>query len=239
MSEASLRSLREEVEALSLPERSRLRVVDGPADALEAADQGVAAPPGRRFHRQPPARADRAGSDGSVAPSRARRTTAVTTTITEARPADPPEFMAPVERPGPPGPPHPRSRIRPDLDPPAATLVPTRSGPGREGPTPATAPPGLGATVPGPTAASTGFGSPAPTPTSIPRPTVRITGQAARRPPQPLPSASARGSRPDRLALWAVALGLFMAFMAVATAQAAEDDAGERPASGPAVVSTR
>lgn len=228
MSEASVRSLREEVEALSRPERSRLRAVDSPAGALEAADLGVAPAPGRRFQRQAPATAEHGGSDASVALPADRRTRAAGV----ARPADPPEFTAPLERSAPPGPPHPRSRIRPDLDPPTATRLPARPGHDPGAPAPAAAP---GLAVPSPTAARAGFDAPA-APTSTPRPTVRITGQAARRPPRPRPSASARRSRPDRLALWAVALGLFMAFMAAATAEAA---AADPPATGPAVLSIR
>jgi translation initiation factor IF-2 len=232
MSEASVRSLREEVEALSRPERSRLRAVDSPADALEAADLGVAPAPGRRFQRQAPATAEHGGSDASVALPADRRTRAAGV----ARPADPPEFTAPLERSAPPGPPHPRSRIRPDLDPPTATRLPARPGHDPGAPAPAAAPAGLGASVPDPSGARAGFHAPAAAPTSTPRPTVRITGQAARRPPRPRPSASARRSRPDRLALWAVALGLFMAFMAAVTAEAA---AADPPATGPAVLSIR
>jgi hypothetical protein len=53
------------------------------------------------------------------------------------------------------------------------------------------------------------------------RRTVRITGQAA--PPRRRRSATATQiqARPDRIVLWAFLLGLFMVFMAVATAHAA------------------
>ena len=53
------------------------------------------------------------------------------------------------------------------------------------------------------------------------RRTVRITGQAA--PPRRRRSATATQiqSRPDRIVLWAFLLGLFLVFMAVATANAA------------------
>jgi len=60
-----------------------------------------------------------------------------------------------------------------------------------------------------------------------PRPTVHITGQ-----PTPSrrrsPAAARTAARPDRVAMWAVGLGLFMAFMAAATARA------EPPAATPA-----
>ena len=53
------------------------------------------------------------------------------------------------------------------------------------------------------------------------RRTVKITGQA--RPPRRRPSStqSQIQARPDRIALWAFLLGLFLVFMAVATASAA------------------
>lgn len=53
------------------------------------------------------------------------------------------------------------------------------------------------------------------------RRTVTITGHPV--PPRPRRSAAATQiqARPDRIALWAVALGLFLMFMAVATAGAA------------------
>ena len=65
---------------------------------------------------------------------------------------------------------------------------------------------------------------------SAPR-TIVVTGQsrAGTRPPRDLPAAERRRGpagaartveRPDRLALWAVGLGLVLAFMAAATAQA-------------------
>jgi thiol:disulfide interchange protein len=58
--------------------------------------------------------------------------------------------------------------------------------------------------------------------TAVPeqRRTVRITGQAA--PPRRRRSATANQiqSRPDRIVLWAFLLGLFLVFMAVATANA-------------------
>lgn len=57
------------------------------------------------------------------------------------------------------------------------------------------------------------------------RRTVRITGQPTR---QPLPARRRRTvteqrirTRPDRIALWAFLLGLFLIFIAVATANAA------------------
>ena len=234
MSDASARSLREEVEAMTRPERSRLRVVESPSDALEAADLGLPAPRGRRFVRQAPGTPER----GDAPPAdRHARTGAV------AHPADPPEFMAPGERPAPPGPPHPRSRIRPDLDPSAPAVLPTRSGADSEESGPAAASRAVGAAGPGPTGERAGFsapaiGAPATVSTPTPRRTVRITGQAARHPARPRPSASARGSRPDRLAMWAVALALFMAFMAAATAEASSPDSHEPPAVSAAVVST-
>ena len=53
------------------------------------------------------------------------------------------------------------------------------------------------------------------------RRTVRITGQPV--PPRRRRSQTATQiqARPDRIALWAVLLGLFLVFMAVATANAA------------------
>ena len=53
------------------------------------------------------------------------------------------------------------------------------------------------------------------------RRTVKITGQPV--PPRRRRSATATQieARPDRIALWAVLLGLFLVFMAVATANAA------------------
>jgi hypothetical protein len=58
-----------------------------------------------------------------------------------------------------------------------------------------------------------------PTPVPVPgeRRTVRISGQPT--PPRRRPAASSRVvSAPDRLALYAVLLGLFLIFMAVVTA---------------------
>jgi hypothetical protein len=53
------------------------------------------------------------------------------------------------------------------------------------------------------------------------RRTVQITGQTVA-PPRRRPSAASRvGPRPDRIAGWAVVLGLFLAFVAEATAHAA------------------
>ena len=61
---------------------------------------------------------------------------------------------------------------------------------------------------------------PAPVYAENGRRTVVITGQpvAARR--RPSVTATRIQSRPDRIALWAVLLGLFLVFMAVATANA-------------------
>lgn len=58
-------------------------------------------------------------------------------------------------------------------------------------------------------------------PGAQPRRTVRIAGQPT--PPRRRPRLAARpriGARPDRFAAWAVALGLFMAGLAAATAHA-------------------
>jgi len=52
------------------------------------------------------------------------------------------------------------------------------------------------------------------------RRTVRITGQASR-PRRRSPAAAQIAARPDRVALWAFFLGLFMVLMAAATANAA------------------
>jgi hypothetical protein len=52
------------------------------------------------------------------------------------------------------------------------------------------------------------------------RPTVRITGQAvAARPKRRPRSARAVGAKPERLALWAVVLGLFLALVAATSAR--------------------
>jgi hypothetical protein len=57
----------------------------------------------------------------------------------------------------------------------------------------------------------------APTPAQAPpRRTIRIDSRPAPR-RRPSPTAAALTARPDRVALWAVGLGLFMAFMAIAT----------------------
>ena len=53
------------------------------------------------------------------------------------------------------------------------------------------------------------------------RRTVKITGQSVPARRRPSPTATRIEARPDRIALWAVLLGLFLVFMAVATANAA------------------
>ena len=55
------------------------------------------------------------------------------------------------------------------------------------------------------------------------RRTIRITGQPTPTPPRRRRSAAQQQivARPDRIALWAFLLGLFLVFMAVATAHAA------------------
>ncbi len=53
------------------------------------------------------------------------------------------------------------------------------------------------------------------------RRTVKITGQALPPRRRPSPTQSQLQARPDRIALWAFLLGLFLVFMAVATANAA------------------
>jgi len=62
------------------------------------------------------------------------------------------------------------------------------------------------------------------------RRTVRITGQPTRARRRPLPAGEQISSRPDRVALWAVMLGLFLVLMAAATARAGWSNAtlGER-----------
>jgi hypothetical protein len=63
------------------------------------------------------------------------------------------------------------------------------------------------------------------------RRTVRISGRgAAPAPVRRSPTATRVAARPDRVALWAVVLGLTMAFMAVATAR------GDVPDEPPAAV---
>lgn len=58
-------------------------------------------------------------------------------------------------------------------------------------------------------------------PGAQPRRTVRIAGQPTPPRRRPRPAARPRiGARPDRFAAWAVALGLFMAGLAAATAHA-------------------
>jgi hypothetical protein len=52
------------------------------------------------------------------------------------------------------------------------------------------------------------------------RRTVQITGQAAPPRRRGLPTASRVSARPDRVALWAFFLALFLVFMAVVTANA-------------------
>ena len=115
---------------------------------------------------------------------------------TDVDPADPAEYHpARADRPAP-GRPHPRSRIRPDLDAPAPVAL-----------------------------------------RAVPEaPTVTITGRTAPRPVSRHRTA-ASGPRPDRLARWAVVLGIFMAFMAAATARA--DQPGAPAASGPGHVAAR
>ena len=61
----------------------------------------------------------------------------------------------------------------------------------------------------------------APTYAQNGRRTVTITGQPVPPRRRRSPSATRIEARPDRIALWAVLLGLFLVFMAVATAQAA------------------
>jgi hypothetical protein len=53
------------------------------------------------------------------------------------------------------------------------------------------------------------------------RRTVVITGQSAPPRRRPSPVATRVGSRPDRIAMWAFLLGLFLVFVATATADAA------------------
>ena len=53
------------------------------------------------------------------------------------------------------------------------------------------------------------------------RRTVKITGQPMPARRRPSPTQSQIQARPDRIALWAFMLGLFLVFMAVATANAA------------------
>ena len=53
------------------------------------------------------------------------------------------------------------------------------------------------------------------------RRTVKITGQPLPPRRRPSPTQSQIQARPDRIALWAFLLGLFLVFMAVATANAA------------------
>jgi len=53
------------------------------------------------------------------------------------------------------------------------------------------------------------------------RRTVTITGQPVPARRRPSPTTQQIQARPDRIALWAVLLGLFLVFMAVATANAA------------------
>ncbi|HEX8857238.1 MAG TPA: hypothetical protein VF752_16710 [Thermoleophilaceae bacterium] len=62
------------------------------------------------------------------------------------------------------------------------------------------------------------------------RRTVRITGQASTPPRRSRPAVVRVGSRPDRFALWAVGLGLFMALLAAATAHGAEPTAAHHAA---------
>ena len=53
------------------------------------------------------------------------------------------------------------------------------------------------------------------------RRTVTITGNPTPARRRPSPTEQRIAARPDRIALWAVLLGLFLVFMAVATANAA------------------
>ncbi|MDQ4131456.1 MAG: hypothetical protein M3133_10805 [Actinomycetota bacterium] len=52
------------------------------------------------------------------------------------------------------------------------------------------------------------------------RRTVRVTGQAPAPRRRSSPTVSRVAGRPDRVARWAVTLGIFLAFMAAATARA-------------------
>jgi len=61
----------------------------------------------------------------------------------------------------------------------------------------------------------------APTYAANGRRTVKITGQPVPARRRSSPAAARIEARPDRIALWAVLLGLFLVFMAVATANAA------------------
>ena len=61
------------------------------------------------------------------------------------------------------------------------------------------------------------------------RRTVRITGHPDRPPPRRRTVESQLGGRPDRIAKWAVLLGVFLVAIAAATARAAEP-ADDRPA---------
>ena len=61
----------------------------------------------------------------------------------------------------------------------------------------------------------------APTYAENGRRTVKITGQPMPPRRRPSPTQSQIQARPDRIALWAFLLGLFLVFMAVATANAA------------------
>ena len=61
----------------------------------------------------------------------------------------------------------------------------------------------------------------APTYAANGRRTVKITGQPVPARRRSSPTAARIEARPDRIALWAVLLGLFLVFMAVATASAA------------------
>jgi hypothetical protein len=62
------------------------------------------------------------------------------------------------------------------------------------------------------------------------RRTVRITGQASTPRRRSRPAAARVGSRPERFALWAVGLGLFMALLAAATAHGADPTAAHHAA---------
>jgi hypothetical protein len=66
---------------------------------------------------------------------------------------------------------------------------------------------------------------------SAERRTVEIAGRTTPTTPQSRGARRSRGANPDRLALWAVVLCLFMALVAAATARGDEPDRGaDQPA---------